>query len=1041
MQAELRSAQLLLLGGLLASMVSPAAAQPTGTAPGPAVSVQARRAVSDALRGAATGTATGGQSLAGDGRVSLIVQVDGGADTLRNAGIAAQSLTPSFAAVNLPAADIDRLWRVPGLRRVDGHRTLRTRLDRSVPLIGATAMHALGLRGQGSMVAVLDTGIDFRNPDFRNADGSSRIAYLLDASTPRGGLHPELPDSNSMAVYTKADIDALLTAEAAGHKPMLPIPQTDTSGHGTHVAGIAAGNGRATGKGQPFGRYVGVAPEATLCIVQGTRADDSFADMDILTGVRFCVDRAAALGMPVVANLSLGAGGGAHDGQTALELMLDELLNLRRAGAPARLMVAASGNAGSDDIHASGRLLDGMHEIPLKLDPVVNVSGKAHILLELYYEASAPHTTAGTAELSIELRSPGGKVLRIGYGEANQGRFAGEGEAQIDLSDTTPPLSNANASAPTLRGAYIYITSESETSPIKSGQWLVRLSGRTLRYDLWMSDASPDLTVGLTRHLDPDGYVEIPAAARNAISVGSFRDRLDWVRPSGLKVTFDRENNRVSPFSSGGPTRDGRFAPDLLAPGEFIISSLSTDAPPSSPRSVFSVADGPDFLLAEDGAHGVLRGTSQATPHVAGALALLLQLRPDLSVSQARELLRTTSTTDLGLSAYGPRRGFGLLNVPAAVAALRGSVLSLGPVDALHSDIGTNQDTLTPGYGEATITVTPRDSRGAPLGPGHKVEIWSDAGTWLGPTIYTGPSGTGESPATSFGRYERTLRANGPLGTVATVVARIDDVLITRRLTLRFVADPDQIGAPYSIAGCGMAPHPPAPIAGTIAPGLLALCGLAWARYRRRMRRHAHRLAAPVGLLSLLLPACADADTATGNAAINPAAPMPQAGPTSVRRPRFPPGGDYFWSGPDAPQMPSVRIHLATQHADIFDGPTLIGRSSICSGRRSHRTPAGPYTVTEKIAEHVSNRYGDYVDDSGGIVQANIDSFDVPAPPGTQFRGTKMPYFLRIVGGVGLHAGPLPGFPDSHGCVRFPEPVAQRLFQAAFVGMAVVVED
>jgi lipoprotein-anchoring transpeptidase ErfK/SrfK len=136
-----------------------------------------------------------------------------------------------------------------------------------------------------------------------------------------------------------------------------------------------------------------------------------------------------------------------------------------------------------------------------------------------------------------------------------------------------------------------------------------------------------------------------------------------------------------------------------------------------------------------------------------------------------------------------------------------------------------------------------------------------------------------------------------------------------------------------------------------------------------------------------------------------------------------------------------VRIYLAAQYADIFDGPNLIGRSSICSGRRSHRTPAGQYTVTEKIAEHVSNRYGDYVDETGQIVQANIDAMGSPPPPGTVFRGTKMPYFLRILGGIGLHAGPLPGYPDSHGCIRFPETIAQRLFAAATVGMPVLIED
>ena len=134
-------------------------------------------------------------------------------------------------------------------------------------------------------------------------------------------------------------------------------------------------------------------------------------------------------------------------------------------------------------------------------------------------------------------------------------------------------------------------------------------------------------------------------------------------------------------------------------------------------------------------------------------------------------------------------------------------------------------------------------------------------------------------------------------------------------------------------------------------------------------------------------------------------------------------------------------IHLEEQIAEIFDGEELVARSSVCTGRRSRRTPTGRFSVQEKIPEHVSGRYGDYVDEAGRIVQANVDTQDEPPPPGTAFRGIKMPFFLRIVGGIGLHAGPLPGHPDSHGCIRLPPFIAQRLFNATSVGMPVTVQE
>ena len=170
--------------------------------------------------------------------------------------------------------------------------------------------------------------------------------------------------------------------------------------------------------------------------------------------------------------------------------------------------------------------------------------------------------------------------------------------------------------------------------------------------------------------------------------------------------------------------------------------------------------------------------------------------------------------------------------------------------------------------------------------------------------------------------------------------------------------------------------------------------------------------------------------------------PRPASSPaTSAKRGKFRPGGDYFWRAGEALERPSIVIHLGAQRADIFDGDALVAQSSVCTGRRSHKTPVGSYTILEKIPEHVSSRYGDYLDDRGQVVAANVDLLGTPQPAGTTFRGTPMPYFLRILGGIGMHAGPLPGYPDSHGCIRFPDFVAYRLFAAAPLGTPVSVVE
>lgn len=792
--------------GLAAAVLTTGLPRPPSGLP---VTPHARRLILASMRQAPAPRSAQLRSVTGEAVVPLMVQMFGGAAALNRAGIPARELSPSFAAVTPPVTELGRLWSLPGVQRVDGTRYLRPRLDKSLPIIGANKLHDLGLHGRGVMIAMVDTGVDFRHADLRSSDGSSRISFLVDAMTARGPLHPELPDTDGMAVFTKADIDALLAAEAAGHKPALDIPTVDTGGHGTHVAGIAASSGLASSGRFPAGRYVGVAPEATLCAVKGTRDGASFSDKDILTGIRFCVERAADAKQPVVVNLSLGSDGGPHDGSSALEMAIDELM----ADLPGRALVAAAGNSGEDDIHASGGLLNGTDEITIKVDTGSGDSGgQSSLALEVFFNTASPQTADGVGHIDLELYSPGGKVLRSLAGESNQGTFTGEGVGILDNSDDTMTG---------LRGAVVVIHSPDPASSVKTGDWRLRIKGQTQRYDVWKVDATEDLTVSLGKHLDPDGYIEIPAAARTAISVGAMRSRDSWLRVDGKMVTLTRELQRVAPFSSGGPTGDGRFAPDILAPGEFIISALSSKAPPSSPASDFAVPGDPNLLIADDGLHGVLRGTSQATPHVAGAIALLFELSPDLTGTQLRELLRTTASTDPLAPSYGPRRGFGTLSLETALAALRGSPPE--ELDIGRSDVGVNYDSILPGVGQATVTVTPRDPRWVPLGPGQKVEISADAGDWLGPTVDTG-----------HGRYERVLVARGPRGTRANVSVRVNGLTLVRTVHVDFVASDSEVGSPYLIGSCSYSGGA-RPTGGLWLLGLLALSG-AGMGYRRTRR-------------------------------------------------------------------------------------------------------------------------------------------------------------------------------------------------------------
>jgi lipoprotein-anchoring transpeptidase ErfK/SrfK len=139
------------------------------------------------------------------------------------------------------------------------------------------------------------------------------------------------------------------------------------------------------------------------------------------------------------------------------------------------------------------------------------------------------------------------------------------------------------------------------------------------------------------------------------------------------------------------------------------------------------------------------------------------------------------------------------------------------------------------------------------------------------------------------------------------------------------------------------------------------------------------------------------------------------------------------------PGKVAVIVDLPNQHAFLLKGGEVILTAPISTGREGYDTPAGSYTVIEKDIDHRSSIYGAYVHD-GQLVQANVDVRKDPRPPDATFLGASMPYFLRIVGGIGLHAGYLPGYPASHGCIRMPEPKAKRFYDAAKLGTPVTVK-
>lgn len=731
--------------------------------------------------------------LAAAGSVGLAVvtvRIPGGAARLRQLGFPASELAGDVAALTATAAELRRLIEVPEVIRIEERRLLYPHLDVSTPATGAPAARAeTGLDGTGVVVGLVDTGIDFRHPDFRTADGKTRLAALLDLSAPP--RHPELGDFRG-AIWLRDEIDATLAAEAAGQTPADPVTERDRVGHGTCVAGVIAGNGRATGRGLPAGRYVGMAPGAAIIGVQASRnGGESFTNTDVLLGVGFIFERAAALGLPAVVNLSLGAQDGPHAGNSNQEVALEKLAPPDTSG---RAVVVSAGNEGEWDNHAGAWNLSGSHLVRFQV-PTSDVSNGT-VLVEVWYRGI----------LGVRVESPAHKR----YGQVDPGGGTDSGqtdEGRVIIDNTSPPNPQR------VREAVIILVGPPGKSPA-GGIWLLTFAGRAARYDAWVAEAPGRTHPHFLDYVAEDDRLGTPATADTVITVGSVVTRDRWPNVMG-SITISRSSvvGQPSLFSSSGPTADGRFKPDLSAPGEWILSSLSADAGITRPGSVFF--NNP-LLVGDDGVHAALQGTSLSAPHVSGAVALLLQADPTLTPRAIREILRVSARSDG--PGFSNRVGFGRLDVLAALHLLQSR--RGGAPDPQQSSVAVSRDAVPPGDETTLVSVIPRDAAGVPLGPGRAVDISASAGLAVSAVIDFGQ-----------GRYERTFAAHASRGKIAKVTATVDGVTLDAHPSIYFVSERSEIGRPFvALGGCSVGGRPVAEVGLSLLLGLLG-CAL----LRRRL--------------------------------------------------------------------------------------------------------------------------------------------------------------------------------------------------------------
>lgn len=191
------------------------------------------------------------------------------------------------------------------------------------------------------------------------------------------------------------------------------------------------------------------------------------------------------------------------------------------------------------------------------------------------------------------------------------------------------------------------------------------------------------------------------------------------------------------------------------------------------------------------------------------------------------------------------------------------------------------------------------------------------------------------------------------------------------------------------------------------------------------------------GLLVIALAGCAD-DWATQELERQRAAAFGLSTAYSASAPQRRPSPGWGWSGGGSGAKKIV-IDLGEQKAFFYRGDREIGWTDISSGREGMGTPVGTYSVIEKDIDHRSSLYGSFVDASGNVVRSDVNTRKDAPGPGQRYVGASMHYFLRFHRGYGMHAGYLPGYPASHGCIRLPRPAAARFYQEADYGTPVIV--
>lgn len=507
------------------------------------------------------------------------------------------------------------------------------------------------LKGEEVLVGICDTGIDLDHPDFI-ADDTTRIEFIWDISNHSGVNKPNGYDMGRE--FNSDEIDAGTCS------------QTDLYGHGTHVTGTAAGNGNWNSD------YTGMAPHSNILFVKtayNEEASDFICDVDVLSIVQWVFEKADLLQKPVVINMSFGWTMGPHDGTSLLAEGLANLVG------PGKIIVTSAGNSAVYNMHTGSdykkdeyyeTLLSSIGPSLCDIIPGLCPDDENYYAtgLDMWYTPNTIDSIYITPWYFDENSNDFIKVDSLGYGFGeivqNDTVFHNNkaiGFVSFDFDD------------PESENTLVMIHNNGDLNyEVYEYYWSVKFKTKDIgRIDSW---GPPDyygfdynISDKNTTQLFPDEFmcISYPASSKKVISVGSYITLNEYTDDEGNhEKDYWKTIGEISNFSSRGPFRDGRMGPLVAAPGDKVISARSNDDDP--PYSQAGIID--SYYIPYS-------GTSMSSPVVTGIVALMLEVKPNLTYEEISDIIVQTSredkyTDDLPNIYYG----YGKIDALAAIKSI-----------------------------------------------------------------------------------------------------------------------------------------------------------------------------------------------------------------------------------------------------------------------------------------------------------------------------------------------------------------------------------